>query len=370
MKIYTLTTQYAQNYGAILQAHSLASYLNSLDNVECEVLQYLPNNYDKSWKFFQKPKTFRDLLKNIYMLLRIDLLIQRKKKQSIMRASINSLLPLSKQKYDRKSILKNPPKADAFVCGSDQIWNFKYREDPTYFLDFTKNMKNVKKIAYSPSMADSWKKDRYSAAKDYLKNLDYISLREYSTVKIAQQLTDKKVEHVLDPVFLKDKEYWINLAEKPNIKEPYIMCYFLSVTDLAVRTVKKISKITGLPILHVNLNALDKFHSKYDIRIASPTQFLGYISNAAYVCTNSFHCSAYSVIFNKNYCVIPKNMANERMISLQEMFKIKDRLITEDILETLSISNLQTDYSECEKIKDNVIAKSKNYLKKAICEKN
>ena len=227
-------------------------------------------------------------------------------------------------------------------------------------------MQNVKKIAYAPSIADPWKESSHNASRAYLKNLDFISVREESDIAIVQQLSEKKVEHVLDPVFLNTKEFWSNRTEKPKIKGEYILCYFLSVTSLAVETVRKIKELTGLPIVYINLNTLDKFNSDFDIRTANPLEFIGYIENATYVCTNSFYCSAFSVIFNKNYCVVPKSLSNERMISLQSMFKIGNRIIDKNLLQNLTVADLKTDYSEYENIKDQLVEKSRFFLKESI----
>ena len=158
MKVYTLTTQYGNNMGALLQCYALSKYLIECENVDCKVLNYLPKEYNRSWSFFNKPRSFRDLIKNIYSLINPYILFPKIEKQKIMRKFIADYIPLSPEKYKRKDIKKNPPKADAFICGSDQIWNFKYRRDLTYFFDFV-NKEKSRIVAYAPSIADPWKKE-------------------------------------------------------------------------------------------------------------------------------------------------------------------------------------------------------------------
>ena len=41
-RVLTLTTQYANNMGALLQCYALSRYLKENENVECKVLQYNP----------------------------------------------------------------------------------------------------------------------------------------------------------------------------------------------------------------------------------------------------------------------------------------------------------------------------------------
>lgn len=367
MKINILTFQFAKNYGAILQAHALSSYIKDEEKCDCEIIQYYPKGSDASWRLYRRGKNFRVLLRNIYIFFNIKYKKEFKKKNVVMRNAIKKLLPLTMKKYTQDSIRKEPPLADVYICGSDQVWNFmKCFDDSTYFFDFTGNMKNVRRIGYAPSIADPWPESRWNEFQGYLSNMDFISVREKSDVSIVERLSGKHVTHVIDPVFLKSEKYWSNLAVKPTIDEPYIFCYFLGTNDLAVELVKKVQKLTGYQIVHLNLNARDRFNSEYDLRVASPQQFIGFIKNAAYVCTNSFHCSAFSIIFRKNYCVAPKSFANARMESLQEMFGLDQRLFQHDMIEKLDLNKLRVDYSKADEFFAPFEKGSKEFLKNAL----
>lgn len=367
MKVFTVTTQYANNMGALLQCHALARYLNEQEKVDCQVLQYLPVGYNRSWSYFCKPRTFRDFVKNVYCILNPKLLIPKVKKQQIMRTFIRDYIPLSSQRYKRKDIEDNPPKADAFICGSDQIWNFKYRRDLTYFFDFV-NKKESRIIAYAPSIADPWKDEDADFIAPYLKRFDSLSVRESPNLLQVQKLSpDNNPIVVCDPVFLLEKQQWDDIANtKLAPDEPYIFCYFLSVTPLAIETVKKMRELTGLKVVHFNLNALDKFNSEFNIRVAGPTDFIGLISRATYVCTNSFHCSAFSIIYRRNFMFVPKTMANERITSLMDKFRLSDVFISENRLKTLSVKDLKVDYSKTEGCIECFIAQSKEFLHNAL----
>lgn len=367
MKIDILTFQFAKNYGAILQAHALSSYLREDLGEECEIIQYWPARSEASWKLYLRLTDFRVLLRNVYVFFNLKYRSEFKKKNRIMRTAISELLPLTQQCYDREKIQKTPPIADAYICGSDQVWNFvKCFDDPTYFFDFTKSMKNVKRIGYAPSIADPWPKARWKEFKGYLANMDFISVREKSDIAVVEKLSGKAVSHVVDPVFLKSKDYWDRLSENINIEEPYIFCYFLGTNDLAVNLVNKIKKLTGYKVVHLNLNARDRFNSDYLYRAVSPQHFIGLIKNAAYICTNSFHCSAFSVIFRKNYFVAPKGFANVRMESLQEMFGLDNRMFNQTMIDELSTDTMNVNYSRAKEqfvpYKENSI----NFLKNAL----
>ena len=367
MKIHILTFQFAKNYGAILQAHALSSYIKNDLHEECEIIQYWPDRSEASWKMYSRVSDLRVLLRNIYVFFNLKYKKEYKEKNRIMHKAISELLPLTHIKYNKETIHANPPLADAYICGSDQVWNFvKCFDDPTYFFDFTKSMKNVKRIGYAPSIADPWPESRWDEFRGYLSNMDSISVREKNDVAVVEKLSEKPVTHVVDPVFLKTREYWDALSQDVDIKEPYIFCYFLGTNDLAVNLVNKVKNLTGYKIVHLNLNARDRFNSDYNLRAISPQQFIGLIKNAAYICTNSFHCSAFSIIFRKNYFVAPKSFANSRMESLQEMFGLNNRLFSQERIEAITQDTLVVDYSKTEGKCAPYIKKSVQYLKQAL----
>lgn len=367
MKILILTFQFAKNYGAILQAHALSSYIVNDLGLECEIIQYWPKGSNASWNMYYKGFNIKVLLRNLYVFLNLKYKSEYKKKNKVMAEAINQLLPLTPSKYSRNEILVNPPKADAYICGSDQVWNFvKCFDDPTYFFDFTKGMKGVRRIAYAPSIADPWPTERLNEFQEYLSNMDYISVREKNDVEVVSKLSEKSVHHVIDPVFLKSRDYWEQLAIDPEVMEPYIFCYFLGTNDTAVELVNKVRKLTGYKIIHLNLNARDRFNSDLNLRAISPQQFLGFIKNAAYVCTNSFHCSAFSVIFRRNYCVAPKSFANARMESLQDMFGLGQRLFNQTMIKSMVSNQLLVDYSRADTLFAPFEKTSKDYLSEAL----
>lgn len=367
MKINILTFQFAKNYGAILQAHALSSYIKNDLHEECEIIQYWPEHSDASWKVYLHGYEPKVILRNIFVFFNIKFKREFKAKNRIMQKAISELLPLTEQRYTRESILISPPLADAYICGSDQVWNFlKCFDDPTYFFDFTKSMKNVKRIGYAPSIADPWPESRWEEFKGYLLNMDSISVREKSDVVVVEKLSGKPVTHVIDPVFLKTREYWDGLSQNMNINEPYIFCYFLGTNDLAVNLVNKVKQLTGYKIVHLNLNARDRFNSDYNLRAVSPQQFIGLIKNAAYVCTNSFHCSAFSILFRKNYFVAPKGFANARMESLQEMFGLNNRMFVQEMIDGMTTEWMTVDYSKAEEKFAPFEKTSKQYLNNAL----
>lgn len=368
MKILTLTTQYANNYGALLQCYALRKYLSTFPDCECEVINYFHAYAKENWQLWKKPNGFRDIVKNIYCFANVRLLFSQIKKNRLMLQFVKDYIPRTQNCYDTpESIRTNPPLADVYICGSDQIWNMTGRKIPgktVFFLDFVPA--GARRISYAASIADPWSKDDILMIEEHIKKFDAVSIREKGNLSQVQTLYPSATI-VIDPVFLLNKEMWDNLKNTEKcIEEPYILCYFLSVTEQMVKTVKKLKELTGYKVVHLNLNALDKFNSDVNIRVADPRDFIGLISKASVVCTNSFHCSAFSVIYKRDFVFCPKHHANERIENLQEVFGLGNVMMTPEKLETLTAEQIHVDYSKADVLGGKFIDYSKEFLRKAI----
>lgn len=366
MKVLTLTLQNAKNMGAQLQCFALSKYLNNQKNITCEVLRYYPNNYNISWEYYHKPQGFKGYILLLYRLLRIDNYMAFKKKNMVMRSFQDKNIPLTKRHYFRKDIIESPPIADAIICGSDQIWNFKLRKDLTYLLDFVKD-ERTKRIAYAASMAEPWTTEECCETKSLLNKFHAIGIREEGDLELVNSLLDKSKAHVVvDPVFLLPRKEWDAMARKPKIEEPYIFCYFLGTDDYTIKAVKRVQELTGYKIVHLNINNRDRFNSDWNIVVADPCDFVGLIANAAVVCTNSFHCTAFSIIYRRNVLNIPRILGNARIRSLEQVFDIPNIILYQERLANLTVAGLKTDYSKCDKAYNDAVEFSKDFLINAL----
>lgn len=364
MKIGVITTQYSPNFGALLQTFALQRYLLSIESVDdVEVIDYFPEHAKSFWKVYSDKKDIKDRLLNAYVFLHRNNVRAKKKQFEIFRNFITDNIKCSKR-LSATDISTTREMYDAFICGSDQIWNMTRHDDPIWFLYFTKGWDEKIKIAYAPSIADEIPPRFYEHIKEYVENLDMVSVREDVDVEQLRKITDKEVFHACDPVFLLSPDEWSSIIQTVDIKQPYIFCYFISTGDYAVSVVKKLKEVTGLNVLHVNVNARDRFDSKWDIRNCTPFEFISYIKNATYVCTNSFHCTAFSLLFKKDFIVVPKKTANSRMKSLMDKVSISDRFIYPDKLSSLSRDGLTVDYSESNL--DEWITESKKFICKGL----
>lgn len=368
MKIGIITTQYASNYGALLQAYALQTYIRDEMNYSVETIDYHPKHYKNYWKIFSNNSSYKAILLNI--ILGVHFRWVKKKKRRFQECHLfkERYIKCSKPFYSKEELEQEKCPYDVCICGSDQIWNVSRHSvpDSVWFLSVKGTWENVKKISYAPSIADKISSDKEKILKEYLCDFQAISVREDVDVEQLGKIINKEVVHVCDPIFLLDVKKWESILVPQNALSNYICCYFLNPNDEAVLAVKKIKNLTGLPVIYVNVNDLNKIPSCKDVRDAGPLDFIGYIKNARYVVTNSFHCTAFSVLFNKDFYVIKKKTANARMSSLLRKVGLEDRIIGKDEIIKLNSKMLCIDYSEPNQKLEAFIDKSKDYLQKAL----
>lgn len=364
MKIYIITTHFVNNMGALLQCYALSKFLRTEESIDCELLNYLPNDDDLSWKLWPKPECFKDILKNLYSLMPHKI-VTKIRKNRVMKTFITEYLPVTVKKYRRKDLLNNPPSADAYICGSDQIWNFRLFDDLTYYLDFCDKLQ-TRRISYAASITDYWSKKQQEIVRPCLQKFDTITLRDRNFVSAVSEIANKKVSFVCDPVFLLSRNEWSSFAKEDMcLDEPYILCYFISVPNIALKAVENLQKKTGYKVVHLNVNSRDRFNSDYNIRIADPRDFVGLIKNAAYLCTNSFHCSSFSIIFQKDFMFL-KETRDERAETLKEIFKIPNVIMTPKSVDLLKCKDYHVDYSYGKDSGELFIKQSKKILHNSI----
>jgi hypothetical protein len=368
MKVGVVTTQYASNYGALLQTYALQSYLNEDMKQDAEVLAYYPKHYKNYWKLMPKINSFKTFLLSCICCITPWRIWKFKKRYEKLLGFVEKKVKCSRPYFSKEEIERDKCKYDALICGSDQIWNVSRHSEieSVWFLALGGEWSKPKKIAYAPSVADPIPKDKNEKVKEYLKDFKAVSVREADDVEQLMPLYDGEVQHVCDPVFLLSVERWRLISKTPKIKKPYILCYFLNPSKEAVSVVKKIKKMTGLKVVQIDINNINKIPTDIDVLDASPEEFVGYIENAEYVVTNSFHCTAFSVLFKKNLLVVKKQSANSRMISLLNSVGLSSRFVSEKDVDQMTIKDLVVDYSTNFDTFEGFISQSKEYLTNAL----
>lgn len=332
-KICTITCHNVYNAGASLQAFALMKYLQN-QNYDVEIIDYKPE-YLKHYQLFNiNPKFDKNILTRIgYLILRLPKRLIRlldSRKLNYDRFTKKRLC-LTKKTYSSNEQLKeNLPEADIYIAGSDQIWNpmLDNGKDPSFYLDFVPD--NKKKISYAGSFSVAeLPTELKDTIRDYLVRFDALSVRETSALNIIFDLGINDVKAVLDPVFLLGTDEWRKICI-PLKTEKYVLVYDFDWSENIKLLAKRVAEERKIKIYSVlNCDYADKCFDNI-----GPDGFVSLVSNAELVISNSFHATAFSIIFNKPFFVFRRSWGiNTRMEDLVNLFGLGDRLIDNENIE-------------------------------------
>lgn len=267
---------------------------------------------------------------------------------------------------------------DTFVVGSDQVWRSRWLQDKLshYYFDFVDD--NKTKVAYAASFGvDFWEGDKKltEKIKPLAQKFDYVSVREESGIKICNNVFGIDAVCVLDPTLMIDKKDYQPILDdwkdESHKKKKYIAHMLLDDTVELRDESNNIGKYLKSEINYIK-GKDRKFLGKTITFYNKVSQWLTYVKDAELVITDSFHCTVFSLIFNKKFVVVANpTRGTARLENLLGIVGLKDRFFTniKDVLKS-GILDKNIDYVEVEK-KLNVHREySMNFLKKALGESN
>lgn len=358
MNIKTITCHDVYNVGASLQAYALARYLKALGH-DTEIIDYKPD-YLRHFTLFGSVSEKFDypIIRQAYYIAKLPGRLrakfsQRKKEYDLF---TKKFLPVTAKTYRSNSELKQaPPAADIFFAGSDQIWNtvFSNGKDPAFYLDFVSDA--AVKASYAASFATEKLDEKYEKIiKKRLIRFDYISVRESSGVKIVRQL-GLNATQVLDPVFLLNKDDWLQIEKDLNLNQPYILFYDFDNNEKMREFTVRLAKKNNCKVFSILPSEIADSCFAHE----GPAAFIYLIRNAQMIVSNSFHATAFSLIFKKQFYVFNrKESINARMLDLLKSVGLSDRLILRgDINDEQKIC-----YQEVDKKLSEHINHSKKYI--------
>ncbi len=381
-----LTLQNSNNYGAMYQAYALTKYLQN-NGFEVFILDYemtrdnsnIVDYLKHPISFFQKVLYRRKLIINKLIdnqgsTSNINREIQFNNIFSDFRASY---LNITKTKYNYQKLLDECPKADAYICGSDQVWAADFLfTSPAFLLGFVPE--NIKRIAYATSFGKNELESylRKIFAK-YINKFDAISIREKSGVDIVKKTSSLDSTHVLDPTLLLNKTDYSEIIDYSLVPDKaYIFVYKLNqkkeLSDWMDTCINNISQKQNLSVLAVSTNLVYPFDEGWKELYPTPGQLLGLIEKSSITATNSFHGTVFSIILQTNFLSFARDIYKDKQnVRMEELlsslnlggFYCEPFLDVEKVYKTL---DMQCDYKKVfEKLKKmrNI---SEDFIQKAL----
>lgn len=326
--------------GRFLQAYCLYNAIQEL-GYDAEILNYYPEEWIKHRTVKDKIKTFVEnpniwaYLKVIKrrMLYRHNTQNTKSKENKYRNFIVNNGIKYNFDKILHKSELDDI-QCDAWVCGSDQIWNanFAVGRDDAYYLQFTNA---EKRIAYAASMGTLQLDPKYIKRQlKWIREIPYLSVREKDVCKLLSN-HNIDAEHVCDPTFLMTRKWWNELAGERIITDNYLLLFVFDNNPLPRKVAEKIAAEKNLKII-----CLSSYHEdakKYIILEGlGPKEFTSLFKYAQYVCTQSFHGTVLSLLYNRQFQVFDRSEKGEleglilRIESLINDFGLQSRIRTKE----------------------------------------
>lgn len=315
---YTYITENI-NYGALLQYYALEKALSNI-------------GIESYWLRFRNLKN-RTLMKKIKTIVKsiIRPYDEFKLRKALLsfKHFIEEYDNVSDQEYfSQEMLINNPPEADIYITGSDQVWAGTLEPNYLTFVSDTKP-----KVSYAASFGKNDISDEHKKIiKPWLTKMDAISVRESSGVDICKSIGVDSVQ-VLDPTLL------ISGNEYPVFSDCYcpdIYCYFLNFQRLNEISWDSILQFAHEENLSIKIACTNQTYRKYSKEyrdLPSPEEWLTKYRNAKYIITNTFHGTVFAIIFHKKFIVIKQKgegaKQNGRVESLLKSLGLEERYYDE-----------------------------------------
>lgn len=322
-KVGLITFHSSHNYGAMLQAYALQQTVLSFD-VDCKIIHYRTAKMVNDYAVLKKGKHPRIVIKNALKILRLKAF---KRKHKRFETFMTEQLVLTKRYHSLAQLLSEPPQMDTYITGSDQVWNGSAALKDAYFLPFAE--KHAKKASYAASFGDSMPQDKYTKRLGlYFKDFDKISVREDTAKQYIENTFGLNVEQMPDPVFLLRKNDWEEFVQKNKEKKPYIFCYCLSNEKHIQSVIDCVKEKTNLKTITISDEIKPNIQADKVYYDAGPKEFLTLLCNAAFVVTDSFHGTAFSLLFKKQFVSVARSKKSKRIESLLKQFALSEKFVS------------------------------------------
>nr|WP_319998275.1 polysaccharide pyruvyl transferase family protein [uncultured Draconibacterium sp.] len=347
MKIGILTHWWSEdNYGQQLQCFALQKYLRDAGH-EPFLIRYYPKR-DNLPSFLVRiaKKIINPVL--LYRVIIDNLEKFCKNQSSRLRMNFSRNFEAFRKNnisqseiiyYSYNELKKNPPVADVYIVGSDQVWGLNARDISkgkdrlnAWFLNF--GSENIMRLSYAASWGDKEiSEEQIEEISPLLKKFRFVGVRELSGVSVCKQCGVEDAKWMLDPTFLfqaKDYRTLFKDLNMKDVKKEYIVFYWLNNgTKNPIEEVLKWASDNNFAVKYITGN--NEREGDFAQEYASIEEWLYLIDNAKYVVTNSYHCCIFSLLFHTPFGVVPlegdMGRLNERMSSLFLTLNIEPRFI-------------------------------------------
>ena len=344
MKIGLITIIDNINIGSILQAFALCKKIQDLGH-DVLIIDYCRDNQTlKGTIRSELDKKNRSIFRKIGFIAGKFIINGNIKLK--LRKPLISKFKITKKYKNLDKIIRDQLEVDIFMTGSDQVWNTQYNNgiDKAFFLDFT----DKPKLSYACSIGENeFPSKLVPEISRLLSSYKNLSIRECLSTDYIKSLGFNQAYTDLDPTLLMTSNDWLKAFPDINNlpKGPYLLVYsvegknndfiFKQAETLASEMNLRLIAVTASPSFMLRKYKIDKIYGFADAR-----QFINLIANASFVVASSFHGTAFSINFNKQFVTINPEKFNIRIMSLLTELKLNDRVINKRLLHVNEIDDI------------------------------
>lgn len=376
MRVGIITYHFAENYGSAFQSYALSAYLNTLDGIDAFLLDYVTDRQQMNNSLYGHRK---GLAKVALAAAYLPFHAWRSRKRKRFQLFASEVYTLSRRLKTVEQLqrfangIDDPSEAcDVLVSGSDQVWNPLITDfDDAFFFPFSST---GRKVGYAISLGPAVGED-IRPFQNEAKDFDSISCREKAAADVLDKLGLNVDRVVCDPVFLVGADEWRKLANKSAVNyakaKPYVACYFLNKPNMGTyfKWARSIASKLGLELRIVNAAYSKLTLQKGVILDSGPFEFLNLFMNAEFVCTDSFHGTAFSVIFEKQFLSFDRasGSTDARKSDLLNALDMQDRLMRVGEYNGDCPEPIQEDrFEKCRQLKQSYVRSSIDFINEEI----
>ncbi len=305
MRVGTLTFHRSLNYGSVMQTYALWKAIEAMGH-EAKVIDFAPENQDGLYRIFESPTSPKAVAKNLRAL---PFASRLRRRRTEFDAFLRDNVRLTGEAVTGEIPERLLDGFDAVVAGSDQIWNCKAADFSTEYL--LPRGDGFRRVAYAPSLNGSSLADVEGSAR-MLGSFDALSAREESGSEDIERILGgrRKVPTVLDPTLLLGADGFRQAESAAQVPDKYIFYYSVTYRRASLDYALALARETGLPVIGMFTSARTydaMLMARGKIRFldyTAPGDFIRLVDNATYVVSNSFHGTAFSVIFGKRFTAV------------------------------------------------------------------
>lgn len=374
MKASVITLHTVDNYGSVMQTYATQQILKKY-GYDVEFVDYwrrdnLPQSRAERMLEGSTLQKLKPLwgINNFTRKATVSILKNVLEKQrSPMWRFLEEKVQLTKVRYcSYEELEANPPVADVYITGSDQVWNSIWNQgiDRSYFLDFAPAGKP--RIAFSASIGrEQLDTEEIPETKRLLEKYSAISVREQSAVELLASM-DIKSTLVLDPTLMLEAEEWRKLATKQKREKPYILIYQLNPNPQMDQYAEQLAQKKNWEIIRIGFGRSDRRKGGKCVMLPSVEEFLGLFCDAACVLTDSFHATAFSLNLGTDFISVLPGRFGTRIESILKLTRTENRILTS--YDDLTVVDRSIDEKNVQNIFTVERKKGFDFLKKAISQ--